>query len=459
MEELLAKIEAALANPEVSIEELQALLTEAQQMLLAAADGTQDVPADTVVAAAEKMQKLQGVIETKKAAQAVLNDIKTKAQKTVNQLPSPAIITTDDKARKQTKVFNSDRDALKSALYIAAAFKSDAAVRRLENEFGVKTLTSGNHASAGIFVPDEMDNEIIRLREQYGVARNFATIKNMTSETLTLLKAVSGNSAYFVNNGTEPTATDLVYRNLTLNARNLAVRTKYYANLSDDALISIADEITDWAARAIAIKEDQCFFNGDGTSTYGGMFGLTYVFRKLTEDNAGTWATDGDKDNCAGVALAAGATWASITDDNISSLMGKVADYPGADLGFHTTRQFYFEVLHNLALNAGGTTGTEVVNGVPRNVFYGYPVYFNNVMPKSSSNNQVCLLFGDTKLGAYMGDRRGITIETDKNIATQEHDVVVTSRFDINVHDYGNYNSTAASQTPGAFAALVTKNA
>ena len=460
MNELLTQIEAILANPEATIEEMAAVLAAVQEALAGqVADDNTDVDEAALVEVVKQLKALEAKINTKKQVNDAKLEVKQMAlrnTKVVNALPNE--LPTKSDTRNRTKVFRSDADAKKSGLFIAAAFHNQEAANRLANEYGIKTLTSTNQASAGILIPDEMDTEIIRLREQYGIARNFATVKTMSSETLKILKEVSGNTAYFIGNGTDATATDPVYQHLTLAAKNLAVRTKYYANLSDDALISLADEITDWAARAIAIKEDQCLLIGDGSATYGGMLGVTKIWEYQTSLNAGTWTTDTDADNNAGIQMASGATWASVTDDDISSLMGKVADYPGASLAFHCTRQFYFEVLHKIAINAGGVTATEIVDGVSRNVFYGYPVIFNNVMSKATTVSTVPLLFGDLKQATYFGDRRGVTIETDKNIGTQEHDVVVTSRFDCLVHSYGNYDSTVANQVPGAIAGLCIQN-
>jgi hypothetical protein len=56
------------------------------------------------------------------------------------------------------------------------------------------------------------------------------------------------------------------------------------------------------------------------------------------------------------------------------------------------------------------------------------------------------------------GDLKATTVETDKNIRTQIWEVVTTERFDINVHDIGNYNATAANRKRGSVAALITKN-
>jgi HK97 family phage major capsid protein len=45
--------------------------------------------------------------------------------------------------------------------------------------------------------------------------------------------------------------------------------------IAEDAVIAIADWLVGEIAYAFASKEDDCGFNGDGTSTYGGMRGIS----------------------------------------------------------------------------------------------------------------------------------------------------------------------------------------
>jgi HK97 family phage major capsid protein len=282
----------------------------------------------------------------------------------------------------------------------------------------------------------------------------------MGSDTRHILKEVSGNDTYFVGEGVAPSASDLAWTNLTLSAKTLAVLTKYSKQLGEDATVSIADEITNWAAYKLAQREDECGFVGDGTSTYGGIIGATYKYRKLLEDGGGTWATDADKAKLGSAVVASGTTWSAITLADIISMIGKVANYPGTNNAFHCTPQFYWNVVYNLAIAKNGTTGTEVVNGVPQQTLMGYPVVLNNVMAKATAINQVPLLFGDVSASSYFGDRRGITIETSEHadFAARLVSVLVTERFDIINHDFGNYNATASLQKAGAMVGLITQN-
>ena len=45
-------------------------------------------------------------------------------------------------------------------------------------------------------------------------------------------------------------------------------------DLIEDAVISVIDDLAEASAYAFFVKEDNCYLNGDGTSTYAGMNGI-----------------------------------------------------------------------------------------------------------------------------------------------------------------------------------------
>jgi hypothetical protein len=51
----------------------------------------------------------------------------------------------------------------------------------------------------------------------------------------------------------------------------------------EDAIISIADDLAEEIVYAFSLKEDQCGFIGDGTSTYGGIVGCQRPDQRLDE--------------------------------------------------------------------------------------------------------------------------------------------------------------------------------
>ncbi|MCW0295064.1 phage major capsid protein, partial [Klebsiella pneumoniae] len=80
-------------------------------------------------------------------------------------------------------------------------------------------------------------------------------------------------------------------------------------------MIDLASLVADEIALSFAEKEDDCFINGDGTSTYGGIVG---ILPKLTDGShtagAITAATDVD-------------TFAEVTAADLASLMGALPSY------------------------------------------------------------------------------------------------------------------------------------
>lgn len=465
--EIIAALQALLENPNATIEEMAAAVAQAVEALNAlTVEGDDDVveasqEADAVTLAS-LINKATARIEKKKAAKAVIKSAKAAMPPAPTAQPmafkAGATITSN---AGNSRVYKNSADAYKVGKFLAAQFgNEDAKKWCADNGVSFKTLSSATNTSGGILVPEEMESAIWNLKEQYGVFRGGASVVGMGSDTRHILKEVSGNDTYFVGEGVAPTSSDLAWTNLTLSAKTLAVLTKYTKQLAEDATVSIADEITNWAAYKLAQREDECGFIGDGTSTYGGIIGATQKYRKLLEDGGGTWATDADKANLGSAVVASGTTWSAITLADIISMVGKVANYPGASNAFHCTPQFYWNVLYNLAIAKNGTTASEVVDGVTTPVLFGYPVILNNVMAKATATNQVPLLFGDVSQSSYFGDRRGITIETSEHadFAARLVSVLVTERFDIINHDFGNYTATAANRKAGAMVGLITQN-
>jgi len=476
MEEMLALIDALLANPDATPEEMAQVVQQIREALAAmVAEGDTEnamteeslsAVADGIASLEEKMKKANTQRAKVKAfladnAQKIASDAKANniGGASVNQRKQNAVPASA--SRTKSRVYNSNEDAYKVGMFfkaISGKGSPEAESWLRDRGFEFKTLTSANNASAGILVPEEMDDAIIKLRAQYGVASQLAQVVPVTSETYRTRKIVSGNAAYAIVEGVAVPTTDPVYKHIQLTPKLWGARTQYYSTLGEDAIINLVDELTEEHGRAHAVKQDEAYFNGDGTSAYAGVVGLTYAFRKALEDGGGTWTNDTNKGYLGGAVVASGTSWSTITDDDISKLIAKVENYPGQNLAFTCTNQFYWEVMHTLAINAGGTPASEVLNGVRTPLFYGYPIILNNAMAKVTGTDQVPLLFGDFSQGSMIADRRGATIETDKNISTQVEEVVSTMRYDILVHDYGNYNATAADRTRGSIAALITQN-
>ena len=306
----------------------------------------------------------------------------------------------------------------------------------------------GQNDKGGFLVAPEFASEIIDLREQYGIARQHARVWPMGSDTLTIPRRKSGVSASFYGESAQMSAVEKAWDNVSLTARKLGIRVRYPKELNEDAIINIGDDLTKEIAYTFALKEDQCFFNGDGTTTYGKIEGVTTRLKGLSSTIA----------YIAGLVVAAGNAYSEITLANFNSVVGLLPEYAdGPQTKWFVSKTFWANVMQRLAVAAGGVTAEEI-EGVRSKTFLGYPVVIVQVMPKTEANSQVCCLFGDLSLAAAFGDRVGLEIETNpySRMDYDEIEIFGRSRFDINVHDVGNADATAANREPGPVVGLIT---
>lgn len=302
--------------------------------------------------------------------------------------------------------------------------------------------TTGSH----VFVPDEFGTDLIRLREQYGVARGVLRNVSMMSDTKSEPRWQSGLTAYFVENeaGTE---SDASFDSVSLTARKLMVLTRISKELNEDSVISFGDMLAGEISYAFANKEDQCAFNGDGTSTYGKISGIRTQLGTLT---AGT---------APGLILGSGNQWSELTLTDFEEVVGALpqyADVPG-QVYWICHKTFAWTVMKKLALAAGGNTADDITNG-PGMSFLGYPVRVSQVFPNTEANSQIPVTFGNYAMCGMLGDRRAESIEFSDQVSVGgqsvwERDQIAikgTERFDINIHDFGS------NQTAGPIVGLQT---
>lgn len=306
----------------------------------------------------------------------------------------------------------------------------------------------GVNAQGGFLVWPELDTDIIRLVTEYGVFRRNARISPMTSEQKIRNRRTGGLTAYFVGEGDAGTESTGTWDQVQLIAKKLMVLSRFTEEWSADTIISEADNFAVEAALALATKEDQCGFTGDGTSTYGGIVGVN---QKLVDING--------VDNGGGLILGAGNLMSEITLANHNDVVAILPAYAERDAKWYCSKFYFGSVMQKLAAAAGGNTWEMLASGVRRRIFLGYPVEFSEVFPISDSNSQILTAFGSLRLSSDFGDRAGMLIATSNaaSIGGQstferaEIAIRAINRFDINNHDLGT--ATAAGPVVGLISA------
>jgi len=298
-----------------------------------------------------------------------------------------------------------------------------------------KAHTEGVNNQGGFLVPDEFENELVTLREQYGVIRRNARIWPMASDTLRIPKRAAGLTAYFVGEAAPGTESTQTIDQVNLVAKKLMALTTVTNELLEDALVNIGDDIAGEIAYAFSFKEDDAGFNGDGTSSYGGIVGLGTTLSDATYQ-----VSDGDATAVSGVTIA--------------EIMKGLSKLPGwasqrSNIKFFCNKSVYHAVFERLAMGAGGATATEIIRGVTGPSFFGYPVEFTQALAAAPSGAGATYAYvGDMTQAVYLGDRRSTTVAfSDSALNAFEQDERIirgTSRFDIVCANCGSASAAGA---------------
>lgn len=344
---------------------------------------------------------------------------------------------------------HSKLDAYKSGQFLLATLGNNAKARQWCDEHGVQCLaqSEGINTAGGYLVPDEMSAGIIDLREEYGVFRREARVLSMSGDSIYVNRRVSGLTAYWVGEGTAITDSSKVFDQVQMTAKKLGALTYWSSEVNEDALINWADDLSKEMAYAFALKEDQCGFLGDGTSTYAGIHGIA------TKINAASGVT------YAGsiVTAATGNTAFSTLDlDDFEKVVGELPQFAGINAKWYVSKPGFANSMMRLAYAGGGTTKGDVAGGYGLS-FLGYPVVVSQVLNStlSAQTDTIVALFGDLRMAATLADRRGISVQMSDQVRFTQDQMAIkaTERFDILVHELGdatNAGPIIALKTPGS---------
>jgi HK97 family phage major capsid protein len=323
--------------------------------------------------------------------------------------------------------------AYRSAQWMLATVGNNQRAAKWCSERGIdvstRVMTTDVGTAGGYLVPDEMEQSIIDLRESYGLARRLARRRPMATDTKSIPKRTGGVTAYFINeDNSGVTASDKGWGNVNLVAKTLAALSLISMNLEEDAAIDVVDDLAQEQAYAFALKEDQCWLIGDGTSTYGGMTGLITLMEATAYASRIAAATNHD-------------TFAEIDNSDLTSVMGGVADYAGINPVWLSSKLFQNLVMNRLKATAGGNN-VQTLQGRPQDNYLGYDSYSSEIMPKVTSTlvNKVMALYGDFSLSSSFGDRRGIMVQVLRERYAEKLQIGIlgSERFQIVNHDLGS---------------------
>lgn len=362
--------------------------------------------------------------------------------------------------RNLTKAFHDADQAeafgamMRLGLYRDVDYPGKSYDREIVRKSGYTT----NNTTGGVLVPDDIEQALIDLKEERGAARALLPVLPMMNDTKKVRRSTGGLTVYAPGEGGTITQSDPTFDFVQLIAQKMATLTAIPNELIHDSAINFGDHIAREIAYAFADKEDECLFNGDGTSRYFGFTGIAAKFRQVLEDAGGTWGADNSK--LAGLVVGSGNAYSELKLADFETVIGRAPSYVykmSPRWAMHSA--FYWSVVVPLIRAAGGTSMVEVSNGVRVPALHGFPVEFVNVMPAVEANAQVCALFGAFGEGAKMGEVTGSMsiARSSERYFDQDMDAIRgLQRVSVLVHDVGNYAATAAERKPGPIVGLVT---
>ena len=302
-----------------------------------------------------------------------------------------------------------------------------------------RALSPNDNAKGGVLIPDTFASTVIRLVESYGAFPAQANNLQMTSDTLYIARRTAGNTAYHTAANAETTVTDMSLDNVMLSSKEVRVGTRVPNQLIDDSAVDLAALVADEFALAIALRIDTDGFAGAGTSASGGIRGIQWKFENETLT--------------AGITDSSQSAVTALTVDDFLTCISKLPTYAAQSptCGWYCTPQMHALAMQSLALGGNGALANEIVDGVRRPNFLGWPVFFNNVMRTSASAGQCVALFGDLKRSSHYAVRRavGIRASTDRYIEFDQTYFQATVSYDCVTSDVGD------ASTAGPVVALI----
>ena len=312
-------------------------------------------------------------------------------------------------------------------------------------ENGIKSQTEGTNSEGGFTVPEIVSSSLIWLRNEYGVARRYSRVYPMTSDVLNVPNASTSTTTYYPGEATAITASDIVFSQVALTAKKLAILTIVSKELNEDTVIDFGATLAQDFAYGLALAEDAAAFQGDGSATYGGITGIMPRIKALS----GTFSSIA---SMVVGAAGSGTALSSLTLANWQSMVAKIQPY-ATQPRFYMNKSIFYNGVADKLIALGGIAIMDIQNAYGAEpTLFGIPISFVQNMPSAPAANRTIAVLGDLSKGTAFGDRRGVSVEVSDQVKFIEDALTfkATERYAYNVFDVGNVTATVGDQVAGS---------
>jgi HK97 family phage major capsid protein len=136
-------------------------------------------------------------------------------------------------------------------------------------------LQEGTDSEGGYLVPDEFEHTLVEALEEENIFRKLAHVINTASGDRKIPVVATKGSASWVDEEGQITESDDSFNQVSIGAYKLGTLVKVSNELLNDSVFDLEKYISKEFARRIGVKEEDAFFNGDGSGKPTGIFHST----------------------------------------------------------------------------------------------------------------------------------------------------------------------------------------
>ena len=139
----------------------------------------------------------------------------------------------------------------------------------------VNALQIGTDSEGGYLVPDEYEKTLVEALEEENIFRKLAHVISTSSGDRKIPVVASKGSASWVDEEGAIPDSDDAFNQVSIGAYKLGTLIKVSNELLNDSVFNLESYISKEFARRIGSKEEDAFFNGNGTGKPVGIFNAT----------------------------------------------------------------------------------------------------------------------------------------------------------------------------------------
>jgi len=268
-------------------------------------------------------------------------------------------------------------------------------------------LREGTDSEGGYLVPDEFERTLIEALEEENIFRKLAHVITTSSGDRKIpVVASKGNASWVDEEGAIPESDDS-FSQVSIGAYKLGTLIKVSNELLNDSVFDLESYISKEFARRIGNKEEDAFFNGNGTGKPTGIFNAT------GGASVGVTTADATK----------------ITADEIIDLFYSL-DAPYRKKAVWVVNDATIKTIRKLKdANGNYLWQPALTSGTP-DTLLGRPVYTSSAVPTIAAGAKT-IAFGDFSY-YWIADRAGRNFKklSELYAATDQTGFVATQRVD-----------------------------